>query len=107
MCIRDRLWMFQTGSIFDFSNWQSLESFAYSLCRASANAIIVYDCEWTQSAPEAIECFTKMLHEAGMQIKTIEDGDKLFVYRHSKHRKDTEERTSLLDCINDTVETRS
>ena len=106
-CSAAMLWVFQTGALFDFSNWQSLESFAYSLCRSSANVIVIYDCDWAQAAPEAIECFTKMLHEAGVQVKIIEDGDQLFVYRHSKHREILRKQTSSLDGLNETVETRS
>ena len=85
------LWASQSAGMINYGNWQSLEKFAYSLCRTSANTIMLYGCDWSQTPPEAIKCFTLMLERADMQCKIPPEGDHLFVYRHSKHPTITQE----------------
>ena len=68
-CSASMLWAFQSAGVVNFGNWASLESFAYSLCRTSANVMVFHSCDWTQTPPEAIKCFTLMLERAGMQCK--------------------------------------
>jgi len=90
-CSAILLWGFHNASVYGFANSVSLENFAYSLCRSSANVLIYYDCDWSQTPPEAQACFVKMLTAASMQCKIPPEGDHLFIYRHSKHPKITRE----------------
>ena len=90
-CSASMLWGLQSAAIYDFGSWVSIENFAYSLCRTSANCIIFHSCDWTLTPPEAIKCFTKMLERAGIQAVIPPEGDHLFVYRHSLHPKVTQE----------------
>ena len=80
-------WMFQYGGNVEFGSWVSIEYFGYSLCRTSANAILIYDCQWNVATSHAQDCFLFMLREAGMHCHITDEGDQTFVYRHALHKK--------------------
>ena len=60
-CSAAMLWALHSAAIYDFGSWVSIENFAYSICRTSANCIIYHSCDWRNTPHEAIECFKKML----------------------------------------------
>ena len=90
-CSASMLWGLQSGAIVDYANWTSIENFAYSICRTSANVMLFHSCDWTQTPRDAIQCFQQMLEAAGIQSLIPPEGDHLFIYRHSKHPTVTKE----------------